>query len=159
MMNTITILLLCHAVLAVALVGALTHQSISVFWHAKAGAGAGFVSSVRAVTAAKYANAVIVLYLLTAFIGGVLLYPTYRVFVRTFLEQLHRYPTVGTFEMKENFVAIGLGMLPVYWYYWRQPLAPEHARVRALITLFLTFIVWWAFFVGHIINNIRGFGI
>jgi hypothetical protein len=157
--NGITILLLCHAVLAVGLVGALTHQTISVWWPAKAAAGGGFVASVRAVNAAKYTNAVIVLYLITAFIGGVLLYPTYRVFVRTFLEQLHRYPTVGTFEMKENFVAIGLGLLPAYWYYWRQPLLAENSRTRALITLFLAFIVWWAFFVGHIINNIRGFGI
>jgi hypothetical protein len=29
--------------------------------------------------------------------------------------------------------------------------------VRMLTTL-LAFIVWWGFIVGHILNNIRGFG-
>lgn len=155
----ITVLLICHGVLGAILVGALTHQSISVWWPAKAGANSDIISSVRSVTAAKYTNTVVVLYLAQAILGGVFLYPTYRVFVRTFLEQLHRYPTVGSFELKENFVAIGLGLLPAYWYYWRQPLAADQARNRALVTVFLTFIVWWAFLVGHIINNIRGFGV
>jgi hypothetical protein len=66
---------------------------------------------------------------------------------------------VGAFELKENLVAIGLGLLPVYWYYWRQPLAADDARNRRLITLFLTLIAWWGFLVGHVINNIRGFGL
>ena len=158
-MNSLTIVLLCHAILAITLVGALTHQTISVWWPVKAGAANTFVTSVRAVNAAKYANAVVVLYLMTAILGGFFLYPTYRVFVRTFLEQLHRYPTIGLFELKENFVAIGLGMLPAYWYYWRRPLVAEQSRARGLITLVLTLIVWWGFFVGHIINNIRGFGV
>lgn len=158
-MNAMTIFLLCHAVVAVTLVGALTHQSISVWWPVKPSGARGVIASVRAVSAAKYANAVVVLYVITAFIGGVLLYPTYRVYVRTFMEQLHRYPTVGSFELKENFVAVGLGLLPAYWYYWRAPLNAKQRRSRALVTLILTFIVWWGFFVGHIINNIKGFGI
>ena len=99
------------------------------------------------------------LYLATAFIGGVLLYPTYRVFVRTFLEQLRRFHVVGAFELKENLTAIGLGLLPVYWLYWRAPLAVDQGRNRRLITLLLTLIVWWDFMVGHVINNIRGFGL
>jgi hypothetical protein len=155
----ITVMLICHSILAVTLVGALTHQSISLWWPASAGTGPGFANSVRNVHAAKYSNAVIVLYLVTAFIGGVLLYPTYRVFVRVFLEQLRRMSVVGAFELKENLVAIGLGLLPVYWYYWRQPLAADDARNRRLITLFLTLIAWWGFLVGHVINNIRGFGL
>jgi len=155
----ITVLLICHSILAVTLLGALTHQSISIWWPARAGSNSGFVTSLRSVHAAKYVNAVIVLYLATAIIGGFFLYPTYRVFVRTFLERLGRLPVVGSFELKENLTAIGLGLLPAYWYYWRQPLAPEHARNRGLVTLFLTLIVWWGFLVGHVINNIRGFGL
>ena len=31
-------------------------------------------------------------------------------------------------------------------------------RLRAMLTAILTFIVWWNFLVGHILNNIRGFG-
>jgi hypothetical protein len=26
------------------------------------------------------------------------------------------------------------------------------------LTLMLAFIVWWGFLVGHVLNNIRGFG-
>jgi hypothetical protein len=63
----------------------------------------------------------------------------------------------GSFGLKEHFVAVGLGMLPAYWYFWRQPLAGEQARPRAVITLILAFVVWWSFLVGHILNNIRGF--
>jgi hypothetical protein len=63
----------------------------------------------------------------------------------------------GAFELKEHFVAVGLGMLPAYWYFWKQPLTDAHARTRALLTAMLAFIVWWSFLVGHILNNIRGF--
>jgi len=100
-------------------------------------------------------NAVVVLYLVTASLGGVL-YTEYRVGVRTVVEQLGIWPAHGAFELKEHFAAIGLGLLPAYWYCWR---APEHARTRAVLTGFLAVIVWWNFLVGHVLNNIRGFGV
>ena len=53
---------------------------------------------------------------------------------------------------------IGLAMLPAYWYYWRTRLAPAKTRSCTVITTLLAFIVWWNFLVGHILNNIRGFG-
>jgi hypothetical protein len=65
----------------------------------------------------------------------------------------------GAFELKEHFAAIGLGLLPAYWYYWRASLAPEHARTRAVLTSILAFVVWFSFLVGHVVNNIRGFGV
>jgi hypothetical protein len=51
-----------------------------------------------------------------------------------------------------------MGLLPAYWYFWRKPFGEEHPRTRAALTLILAFIVWWSFVVGHIVNNIRGFG-
>jgi len=66
---------------------------------------------------------------------------------------------VGIFDLKEHFVTVGLGMLPAYWYFWRQPFADNHARARAVLTAILAFIVWWSFLVGHILNNMRGFGL
>jgi hypothetical protein len=60
----------------------------------------------------------------------------------------------GSFELKEHFVTIGLG-LPANWYYRRRSLAPDTARIRVALTSILAFIVWWAFLVGHVINNIR----
>lgn len=154
----ITTLLIIHGLLAVALLGALTHQAVSVWWPARAGAR-NFGASFRAVRAAAYTNAIIVLYAITALVGGVLLYPTYRLTVRVLLVQLRLNAANGIFEFKEHLVAIGLGLLPAYWYYWRQPLAAEAAGTRRALTVMLAAIVWWSFLVGHVVNNIRGFGL
>src|SRR5262245_3815970 len=151
----IVALLILHGLLAVALIGAITHQAISVWLPAPSATGS-FVGRVRAVTALSYVTAVVGLYVLTAILGG-LLYPSYRLSVRIVLEQLQLLTANGLFELKEHFVALGLGMLPAYWYFWRQPLADNYARTRAILTAILAFIVWWSFIVGHVLNNIRGF--
>ena len=152
----ITILLIIHGLLAVALLGAITHQVIGVLLPARKAADS-FVGRFRAVSAPSYATAIIFLYAATAVFGGII-YPEYRLGVRVVLEQLELWKANGAFELKEHFVAVGLGMLPAYWYFWRQPLVADYARARAVITTTLAFIVWWSFFVGHILNNIRGFG-
>ena len=153
----IVVLLIVHALLAVTLLGAITHQTISVWLPARKAAGS-FVGRVRAVPATSYANAIVVLYLATATLGAVI-YPSYRLTVRVVLQQMEMFAANGAFELKEHFVAVGLGMLPAYWYFWRQPLAPDYARTRAVITAILALIVWWSFLVGHVLNNIRGFEI
>ncbi len=148
-------LLILHGLLAVALLGAITHQTIGV-WLPAHGNAESFVGRMRAVTAASYANAIIVLYLLTATLGAII-YPAYRLNVRVVLEQMQLYWQNGAFELKEHFVTLGLGMLPAYWYFWRQPLANEFARARAVMTALLALIIWWSFVVGHVLNNVRGF--
>jgi hypothetical protein len=151
-----TVLLIAHGLLAVALLGAVTHQAASVWapWRKPAGS---FVARFRSVPGASYANAIVVLYLSTALLGAII-YADYRMSIRTVIEQLEMRSANGAFELKEHFAAIGLGLLPAYWYYWRQPIVPEHARTRAMLTAILAFIVWWNFLAGHIVNNIRGFG-
>ena len=57
-----------------------------------------------------------------------------------------------------GFVAIGLALLPAYWMCWRRPRARESTRPRAALTSILAFIVWWSFLIGHVLNNMRGFG-
>jgi len=148
-------LLIIHALLAVTLLGAITHQTISVWLPMRKTAGS-FVGRMRSVPAGSYVNAIIVLYLITAILGGII-YPEYRLSIRVVLQQLRLNVPNGLFELKEHFVAVGLGMLPAYWYFWRQPLANDYARTRAVLTAILAFIVWWSFLVGHILNNIRGF--
>jgi len=155
-MNTTTLLLIVHGLLAVALLGAITHQAVSVWVPARKPAGS-FVGRFRAVPGTSYVNAIIVLYLLTFMLGGII-YPEYRVEARVVVEQMGLWKQTGAFELKEHFAAVGLGILPAYWHYWRQPLAGEHDRTRALLTATIAFIVWWNFLVGHILNNIRGFG-
>ena len=151
-----TILLITHGLLAVALLGAITHQAISVWLPARKAADS-FVGRVRGVQAASYVTAIVVLYIATAILGGII-YPEYRLNVRVVLEQLELRLANGSFELKEHFVAVGLGMLPAYWHFWRKPLANDPARTRAVLTAVLAFTVWWSFLVGHVLNNIRGFG-
>jgi hypothetical protein len=150
----IILLLIIHGLLAVALLGAVTHQAISV-WLPVRKTAHSFVSRVRTAPALSYVNAIVVLYLLTAVLGA-LIYPSYRLGVRIVLEQLDLFMANGSFELKEHFVAVGLGILPAYWYFWRQPLDDNHARTRVALTSMLAFIVWWSFIVGHVLNNTRG---
>ena len=154
-MNTPTVLLIVHGLLAVALLGAITHQAVSAWAPARKPAGS-FVGRFRSVPAPSYANAIVVLYVLTFVLGG-FVYAWYRIEVRTVVEQLGLWAQNGSFELKEHFAAVGLAILPAYWHYWRQPPAGE-TRTRAILTAILAFIVWWNFLVGHILNNIRGFG-
>jgi hypothetical protein len=62
----------------------------------------------------------------------------------------------GVFEIKEHLAAIGLGLLPVYWQFWRKPQGPETVAARRYLTWLLAFVVWWNFIVGHVLNDIRG---
>jgi hypothetical protein len=148
-----TALLIVHGLLAVALLGAITHQAVAACWPAPKTAGS-FTGRFRAVAAPSYANAIVLLYLVTFILGGII-YTEYRIFVRPVVEELRMWSANGSFELKEHFAAIGMGMLPAYWYLWRQP---AEGRTRAIVTALLAFIVWWNFLVGHILNNIRGFG-
>jgi hypothetical protein len=150
-----TALLIVHGLLAVALLGAITHQVLSVWLPARKPAG-NFSARFRAVAGGAYVNTIILLYICT-FVLGAIIYTEYRVSIRVVVEQMEAWSANGSFELKEHFAAVGLAMLPAYWYFWRQPSA-EHARTRNVITALLAFIVWWNFLVGHILNNIRGFG-
>ena len=82
-----TILLIIHGMLAVTLLGALTHQAMSVLIPVRQAAGAaGFVTRFRAVQGAGYAAAVCVLWIVT-FIFGAWIYTKYRIYIRIPIEQ------------------------------------------------------------------------
>jgi hypothetical protein len=161
----ITVLLIVHGLLAVALLGALTHQALAVCWPARD--AASFTARFRAVSGPSYTTAIITLFIITFIIGSVI-YPTYRVNVRTWLQDYRIYWAEGLFEIKEHALAIGLALLPLYGYLWRRAKAtPDPAvdgdetgaavgRARAAITVFLALAVWFSFLTGHILNNIRG---
>ncbi|MEP7308403.1 MAG: hypothetical protein ABJA98_23110 [Acidobacteriota bacterium] len=151
----IVVLLIVHGLLAVTLLGAITHQALSVVASRAAVGPLSFVGRFRSVDSGAYANAIVVLFVITA-IGGALLYPQYRLDVRTALEDLQLRSANGVFEIKEHLVAIGLGLLPTYWLFWRAPLGSEQATARRYLTWLLAFIVWWSFLVGHVLNNIKG---
>lgn len=149
----VTTLLIIHGLLAVALLGAITHQAAAVLWPATS--KSSFISSFRGVAGARYTLANIVLYVVTGLLGSVV-YTAYRLAVRPYLESAQLLAINGTFELKEQFVTIGLGMLPLYWAVWRTPLEAKLASARAMITAMLCFIVWYSFLAGHVLNNVRG---
>ena len=151
-----TALLIIHGLVAVALLGAITHQTLAT-WAAPRERPGSFFGRFRAVRSAAFANAVVVLYAVSALLGGIV-YLYFRVDIRPGLENAGHWQTLGLFDIKEHFVSIGLALLPAYWICWRQPHADQSTRVRTALTSILAFIVWWSFCIGHVVNNIKGFG-
>jgi hypothetical protein len=153
-----TILFIIHALLAVALLGALTHQAMSVLMPVRQGAAAGnFVTRFRAVQGAGYATAVCVLWVVNVILGA-WIYTKYRIYVRIPIEAQGFWKTQGVFELKEHLATIGLGLLPVYWLFWKDARNPEYDSARRWLTVTLAGMCWYMFLVGHIVNNVRGFG-
>jgi hypothetical protein len=148
------ILLFVHFLLAVALLAAVTLQAAAVLMPARQAAG-HFIDR-SPVPAQSYTMPVIVLYVVQALMGA-WIYVKYRTYVRIPMEELRHWWTVGSFEFKEHVVAMGMGLLPAYWYFWREA-AAEHAGIRRWITVFLALSVWYAFIVGHVANDFRGVG-
>src|SRR5258708_31453887 len=139
-----TTLLIVHGLLAVALLGAITHQAAAVLLPAARPAGS-FTGRFRAVPAPGYANAVAVLYVLTAVLGAII-YAEYRITIRIVLEELQLRAANGSFELKEHLAAIWLGMLPAYWWYWRQPATEARAALgSAPMSVFTPLVLWWHF--------------
>ena len=151
-----TALLILHGLVAVALIGAITHQALATCAPSNAKLDS-FFGRFRAIPAERFANAIIVLYLTSALFGAVV-YLYFKIDVQPNLERDRHWHALGFFDLKEDFIAIGWGVLPAYWFCWRQPVNSEHQHIRTTLTLLLAFIVWWSFLVGHVINNIRGFG-
>jgi hypothetical protein len=151
-----TALLILHGLVAVALLGAITHQTLAA-WTSFGARSRSFLGRFRAVQPAGYANAIVGLYVGAALLGAVV-YLYFKVDIQPDLERDRHWHALGFFDLKEDFVAIGLGLLPAYWISWRQPSADERGRTEAALTTILGFIVWWGFLVGHVMNDIMGFG-
>src|SRR4249919_1680676 len=119
----VTTLLIIHGLVAVALLGGITHQALAT-WASTRARPSSFVGRFRTVPSASFANTIVVLYTLSALLGAIA-YFYFRVDVRPNLERAGHWPTLGLFDIKEHFVAIGLALLPAYWICWRKPRAGE----------------------------------
>jgi hypothetical protein len=140
----------------VALLGAITHQTLATL--APSGARPySFFARFRGVRGKGFTNAVVVLYGISWLLGAIV-YLYFKVDVQPALERDHHWHALGFFDLKEDFTAIGLGVLPAYWSCWHQPVDGRSGQIRSALTLLLAFIVWWAFLVGHVLNDIGGFG-
>ena len=151
-----TALLILHGLVAVTLLGAITHQMLAV-WTPSSVRPRSFFSRFRAVRPAGYADAIVGLYVGTALLGAIV-YLYFKVDIQPDLERDRHWHALGFFDLKEDFVAIGLSLLPAYWISWRRPFADERGGTKMALTIILGFIVWWGFLVGHVVNDIMGFG-
>jgi hypothetical protein len=151
-----TALLIIHGLVAVALLGAITHQTLAAWAPASARSGS-FFARFRAVESASFVNAVVVLYAITAALGAIV-YLNFKVDIAPYLERDRHWQALGFLDLKEDFIAIGLGLLPAYWVCWRGSSAEEIRWTRAALTAILAFVVWWGFLTGHVVNDIMGFG-
>ncbi len=149
-----TIILIVHGLVAVALLGAITHQTLAAC--APARTKFSFFARFRSVPGAAFANAVVALYLLSWLLGAVI-YLYFKIDIQPGLERDRHWHAMGYLDLKEDFVAVGLGLLPAYWFCWRRPV-DDQGVIRAAVTVLLAFIVWWSFLVGHVVNNVGGFG-
>jgi len=149
------ILLFIHFVLALTLLAALTLQVVTVLMPARQVAG-GFVDR-GPIPAASYATLIADVYLVQALFGA-WIYIKYRTYVRVPMEELRHWWTVGAFDFKEHTIALGVGILPAYWYFWQQPASTARAGVRKWLTVFLALGVWYALSIGHVANYFRGVG-
>ena len=151
-----TVLLMIHGLVSMALIGALTHQAASVL-RAPVRAGDGLASRFSAVKGDVYASAVTGLWIVS-FLFGAWIYVKYRTYIRIPIEQEEFWKTLGAFEMKEQLASIGLGLLPLYWLAWRRSSEKTLQPARKWLTIVLALFGWIAFLVGHVVNNVRGFG-
>lgn len=142
-----------HGIVAIALLGAITHQALTV-WRKPAPA-TKFVDRFRSVTAVHFTNAVAVAYVISFALGSYI-YPAFVLDVKQSLADYGMRKTIGVFQLKEHLAVIGLGILPVYWHYWRTVPLNEGVHTRRLLTTLLMLIVWWNLVVGLILNNVKG---
>ena len=81
-----TFLFVMHGLLAILLLGAITHQAAAL-WLPSRSSDPNFIGRFRAVKAASYTNAIIILFIVT-FALGAIIYPSYRIGARVFMENL-----------------------------------------------------------------------
>lgn len=145
-------LLIFHGLAALVLLGAISHQASSCLIQSANPQG-NIVRRYASVDSSAFINTVIISYLITFVLGGIL-YPAYRLEVRVAFEELQLPWAIGLFEIKEHWGALGLAALPLYSGVWKSP--DGHLLARTCTTLSLLVIVWFNFIVGHLLNNYRG---
>ena len=78
-----------------------------------------FFGRLRAVPSAAFANAVVVLYAVSVLLGAIV-YLYFKVEIGPELERDGHWQALGFLDLKEDFISIGLGLLPAYWVCWRR---------------------------------------
>jgi len=146
-------LLILHGLVAIALIGAITHQGFSA-WRRPAPAKV-FVDRFRAVPAIGYATPVVILYV-ADFLLGAYIYPAYVLEVKASLADFGFNTDIFLFQAKEHIAVIGILFLPAYWHYWKCIPSDTFVLTRRFVTTLIMIVVWWNLVIGHVLNNVRG---
>lgn len=147
--------LIIHGLLAITLIGAITHQALSVLRRQPATPARDFYNRFRNVNSGVYVDFITWTYLITFVFGG-WVYTWYRVDVRPIMEDLQYWTLFGLFELKEHFGAFGLFLLPMYYLLWKRPELAQYRQARNAVTVLLCLFVWFTLVAGHVINNYKG---
>lgn len=143
--------LIVHALAAMALLGAVTHQGVLAVAFLRGRFG-------RARLERVYVRIVAWLYPIT-FTLGALLYPTYRVRVRAEILDAAAPWASNAFDIKENLAALGL-LLAVTLATTRPAFSPgpEEGRTRlhAIATLSLAALTWTQVILGLLVTAEEG---
>ena len=152
-----TTLLIVHGLLAVALLGALTHQFSSALRTSRP-SGSGFLARFSSVPPARYTDAICILWVLGVLLGG-FIYAEFRIRVRIPMEQQEFFMTLGAFELKEHLAVLGMALLPLYRLLWKPETPERWMGCRLGITAYLTAVCWYSYLAGHVVNNVMGMGL
>ena len=104
-----TALLIVHGLVAIALLGAISHQTLATWAPAHARPGS-FFGRFRAVPSASFANAIVVLYAVSTLLGGIV-YLYFRIDIRPELERARQWPALGLIDQKEHLKTKGFALL------------------------------------------------
>jgi hypothetical protein len=96
-----TVLVIVHGLVAVALLGAITHQTLAT-WAPAGARPSSFFGRFRAVKSASFANAIVVLYAVCTLLGATL-YIYFRVNIGPNLELDRHWQAIGFFDLKGGF--------------------------------------------------------
>ena len=104
-----TALLIIHGLVAVALLGAITHQTIAAWVPSRSRRGS-FIGRFRGVTPGSFANAIVVLYVVSALLGAVL-YLSFRTDIRPDLERAGQWQALSQRAFRLHRIGIATGLL------------------------------------------------
>ena len=145
------LLLVLHALTAVLLLGATTHNALLVVRYPFRGVR-------RAALERLYVRVQVVAYLAT-FALGAMLYPSYRVYTRGAVFDHHAPWASNLFDIKENLAALGLPALLAYFALSLRAHPSEHPRWTPLyvgLGLYVALVVWFDFVAGIVVVAMRG---
>ena len=139
--------LLLHLGISVILLGAITHHAIRV------------LRGTETVTrhGARYARWTVVTYALSV-LSGAVVYPAFRYYCRYLLFDAHLRGVTATFEIKEHLAALGLALLPFYYFSSKDitKLSRFQYFSHGFSVLVLAGIVWYTFLGGAAVTIFKG---